>query len=111
MVIIGYKLVVNKQNGCRTKDIKHELRPFLPQLTVETDISGGDVVFRTNQQPNDQFVQALRQLEVMKRENRIKNYGVQNSTMDDVFLKITRDTKKSEDEPGSTSVNVERIGL
>jgi hypothetical protein len=47
----------------------------------------------------------------MKRENRIKNYGVQNSTMDDVFLKITRDTKKSEDEPGSTSVNVERIGL
>ena len=73
--------------------LEGELRAYLPQLNVEADIPGGDVVFRTNQQPDEQFVQALRQLETMKTKNRIKNYGVQNSTMDDVFLKITRDTK------------------
>ncbi|CAF0941667.1 unnamed protein product [Adineta steineri] len=102
----GYKLVVNKHSSCRTNDIKTELRNFLPKLKVETDISGGDVVFRTNQQPNDQFVQALRHLESMKRNNRIKNYGVQNSTMDDVFLKITRDTEvKSDSESTSLDTN------
>ena len=47
------------------------------------------MVFRTNQQPNEQFIQALQQLETMKKANRIENYGVQNSTMDDVFLRIT----------------------
>ena len=30
--------------------------------------------------------------------------------MDDVFLKITRDTK-DEDEPGTTSIDMEQIGL
>jgi hypothetical protein len=80
-------------------------------MNVESDVpSGGDVVFRTNQQPDEQFVQALRQLEMMKTKDLIKNYGVQNSTMDDVFLKITRDAK-DDNEPGSTSVDIEHIGL
>ncbi|CAF4093815.1 unnamed protein product, partial [Adineta steineri] len=93
----GYKLIINKQSSCRTNDIENELRNYLPELKVETDISDGDVVFRTNQQPNDQFVQALHHLESMKRNNRIKDYGVQNSTMDDVFLKITRDSEVKND--------------
>ncbi|CAF1480964.1 unnamed protein product, partial [Adineta steineri] len=104
----GYKLVINKHSSCRINDIKTELRSYLPELKVETDISGGDVVFRTNQQPNDQFVQALHHLESMKRNNRIKNYGVQNSTMDDVFLKITRDTEVKYDS-NSTSLYTNTI--
>jgi hypothetical protein len=103
-------LVINKQKGCRTNDIQKELHQYLPQLTVETDISDGDVVFRTNQQPNEQFVQALHHLESMKKKNRIKNYGVQNSTMDDVFLKITRDTN-TENDSESTTVDTDTIGL
>jgi ABC-type multidrug transport system ATPase subunit len=106
----GYKLVINKQNGCHTNEIKNELTRYLPQLKIESDISDGDVVFRTNQQPNEQFVQALHQLEAMKNANRIKNYGVQNSTMDDVFLKITRDTKLG-NEAESTAINTDTIGL
>jgi hypothetical protein len=101
---------VNKQTNYPTNEIERELRGYLPEITAETDIPGGDVVFRTNQLPDDNFVQALRQLEVMKEDNRIKNYGVQNSTMDDVFLKITRETK-NENDSGSTSVDIERIGL
>ena len=67
------------------------------------------MVFRTNQLPNEQFVQALRQLDVMKSNGSIKNYGVQNSTMDDVFLKITRDAK---DATGAgAALDMERIGL
>ena len=71
-------------------EIEKELRGFLPNLSIETDLPGSDVVFQTNQQPNKQFVQALRQLETMKANNRIRNYGVQNSTMEDVFLTITK---------------------
>ncbi|CAF0858674.1 unnamed protein product [Adineta steineri] len=104
----GYKLIINKQNSCRTNDIKAELCNYLPELKVETDIPGGDVVFRTNQQPNDLFIQALHHLESMKRNNRIKNYGVQNSTMDDIFLKITRDTEVKNDS-GSTSLYTNTI--
>ncbi|CAF4587897.1 unnamed protein product, partial [Rotaria sp. Silwood2] len=63
---------------------------------------------RTNEQPDNQFVQALRQLELMKVQNRVKNYGVQNSTMDDVFFKITKETK-DENDSGKTSVNIEHI--
>ncbi len=103
-------MVVNKQSNYRTNEIEKDLRGYLPRLIVETDIPGGDVVFRTNQQPDDQFVQALRQLEMMKTKNLIKNYGVQNSTMDDVFLKITRQTKDAH-EPGQTSFDMEQIGL
>ena len=106
----GYKLVVNRQANDRSNAIESELRRYLPQLKIESDIPGGDVVFRTNQQPNEQFVQALRRLEAMKDSNQIKAYGVQNSTMDDVFLKITRDSKLG-DEQGSTSVDIERIGV
>lgn len=57
---------------------------------METDTLDGDVIFRTNQRPNDQFVQALKELEVMKQKEKIRNYGVQNSTMDDVFSRLTR---------------------
>jgi len=103
-------LVVNKQSNYRTNEIEKDLRGYLPRLIVETDIPDGDVVFRTNQQPDDQFVQALRQLEMMKTKNLIKNYGVQNSTMDDVFLKITRQTKDIH-ESGQTSFDMEQIGL
>lgn len=109
-MISGYKLVVNKQLGYHTDDIKNELQSFLPKLKIESDISDGDVVFRTNQQPDEQFVQALTQLETMKKENRIKSYGVQNSTMDDVFLKITRDTK-IHNPSQTTSIDIDTIGL
>ena len=107
----GYKLVINKQPNVSANQIETELRSYLPHINIESDVpGGGDVVFRTNQQPDEQFVQALRQLESMKAKDLIKNYGVQNSTMDDVFLKISRETKNN-DEAGSTSVNIERIGL
>jgi hypothetical protein len=46
----------------------------------------------------------------MKKKDRIKNYGVQNSTMDDVFLKITRDTN-TENDSESTTVDTDTIGL
>ncbi|CAF3806236.1 unnamed protein product [Adineta steineri] len=104
----GYKLIINKQSGCRTNDIKAELRNYLPELKVETDISDGDVIFRTNQQPDNLFIQALHHLESMKRNNRIKSYGVQNTTMDDVFLKITGDTEVKNDS-GSTSLYTNTI--
>ncbi|CAF5106473.1 unnamed protein product, partial [Rotaria sp. Silwood1] len=101
-----YKIIINKQNNFYTNDIKNSLCHYLPELKIEIDIHGGDVVFRTNQQPNKQFVQALHHLETMKQENRIKDYGVQNSTMDDVFLKLTRDTN-IENESKSISMNTD----
>ncbi|CAF4070781.1 unnamed protein product, partial [Rotaria sordida] len=104
----GYKLIINKQNNSHTDDIKNTLCHYLPELKVETDILDGDVVFRTNQQPNEQFVQALYHLETMKKENRIKYYGVQNSTMDDVFLKITKDTN-IENESESISADTDTL--
>ncbi|CAF1584834.1 unnamed protein product, partial [Adineta ricciae] len=99
----GYKLVVNRQSNQNANAIADELHTYLPKMVAESDIPGGDIVFRTNQQPDDRFVQALRQLDVMKSKNMIKSYGVQNSTMDDVFLKITNDTK---DEGGSETTTV-----
>jgi hypothetical protein len=83
-------------------------RVHLPQIAVETDTHDGDVIFRTNEQPGEQFVQALLRLEQMKRENRIRNYGVQNSTMDDVFLKIITDTKVG-NHPESNSLDPKDI--
>lgn len=109
--ILGYKLVVNKQSNFSANQIENELRSHLPHINIESDVVGsGDVVFRTNQQPDEQFVGALRQLEAMKTKDLIKNYGVQNSTMDDVFLKITRDAK-DEHKTGTASVDVEHLGM
>ena len=44
---------------------------------------------------NNDFIQALRQLELMQIQNRINTYGVQNSTMDDVFLKIITEDEET----------------
>ncbi|CAF4083873.1 unnamed protein product [Adineta steineri] len=105
----GYKLIISKQSSCRTNTIENELRIYLPELKIEIDIPDGDVVFRTNQQPNNLFIQALRHLESMKINNQIKNYGVQNSTMDDVFLNIIRDAEVKNDS-NSTSLDPDTIG-
>lgn len=109
---LGYKLVINKQENFPTNQIEGELRAHLPKINVESDVpdAEGDVVFRTNQHPDEQFVQALRRLESMKTQGLIKNYGVQNSTMDDVFLKITRDIREAK-QNSATTVNMEHIGL
>ena len=107
---LGYKLVINKQITYPSAKIENELRQYLPQVTKESDQAGeGDVVFRTNQQPDNRLVQALRHLDMMKNNNRIKTYGVQNSTMDDVFLKITREAQSS-NRSGSSSFDIDRIG-
>jgi hypothetical protein len=101
---------VNKQTNYPTNEIEGELRGYLPQLIIESDIPDGDVVFRTNQQPNNKFIQALRRLEMMQAKELIKTYGVQNSTMDDVFLTITRETKNGND-PKTTVADMEQIGI
>ena len=86
----GYKLIVNKKsNHISTNELYRNLVEYLPQMIVETDLFNGDVVFRTNQQPNEEFLLALDQLESMKTKNQIENYGIENSTIDDVFFKIT----------------------
>ena len=109
-VRLGYKLVINKQITYPSAKIENELRRYLPQVIMESDQAGeGDVVFRTNQQPDDRLVQALRHLDMMKSNNRIKTYGVQNSTMDDVFLKITIEAQNS-NRPGSSSFDIDQIG-
>lgn len=103
-------MVVNKQPAFQTEQIENELRRYLPQINVESDAAAdGDVVFRTNQQPDEQFIGALRQLDQLQTKNLVKNYGVQNSTMDDVFLKISREAK-GRNESGET-LDMERIGL
>jgi ABC-type multidrug transport system ATPase subunit len=103
----GYKLIINKETTFSTNEIVNQLSQYLPKLTIESDISNGDVVFRTNQQPSEDFIQGLRVLESMKKENSIRNYGVQNSTMDDVFAKITNEAKTGEE----IQVNIETLGL
>ena len=110
MIVLGYKLVINKQPHFQTNQIEGELRGYLPHIQVETDAAvDGDVVFRTNQQPDEQFVQALRRLDVIKNKDGIKNYGVQNSTMDDVFLKISREAKGGS--ATGTTLDMEQLGL
>jgi hypothetical protein len=75
-------------------------------LTIESDTTSGDVIFRTNQRPNEQFIQALEELQRMKENQQIRQYGVQNSTLDDVFARITRGKDPSE----STTIDSQRIG-
>ncbi|CAF4631800.1 unnamed protein product, partial [Rotaria magnacalcarata] len=69
-----YKLIINKQINHGTNEIELELRSYLPALTIESDILNGDIVFRTNQQPDNQFIEALRHLELLKVQNRIKSF-------------------------------------
>ena len=99
-------MVINKQATVTTNQIQEQLRTYLPQIAVESDSTAdGDVVFRTNQLPDEQIVQSLRQLDQMKANNQIKNYGVQNCTMDDVFLKIIEEEKQANE----TSVNIDHL--
>ena len=100
----GYKVIVSKQHSLTSDDVQRELCRYLPQVTVETDLSeGGDVVFRTSQPTSDQLVQALKHLESMKAKNQIRSYGVQNSSLEDVFRKLTEGTT-------SNQVDDDRIG-
>ncbi|CAF3802676.1 unnamed protein product, partial [Rotaria sordida] len=104
---VGYKIIINKSND-QTNDIENQLRPHLRELTIERDTSGGDIVICTNEKMSSHFVDALEKLEAMKEAKQIRNYGVQNSSMEDVFLKIVRDAGET-DQSETTTINIEQI--
>ncbi|CAF1666556.1 unnamed protein product, partial [Didymodactylos carnosus] len=106
----GYKFIITKRpNVRRTSDeIKQILKRYLSQITIESE-TPAELVFRSNEQPNSQFIDALKQLDQMKLDNQILDYGLQNSTMDDVFFKITQENTDSTLNDKVTTVDVETI--
>ncbi|CAF0751595.1 unnamed protein product [Didymodactylos carnosus] len=98
----GYKFTIAKIVELNI-NIYDTILHYLPHAEIELE-SKDEIVIRVNVSPNQNFINCLKQLEFMKYYEQIANYGVSNTTLDEVFLKIAVDKVES-----NTSTNQDTI--
>ncbi|CAF3609148.1 unnamed protein product, partial [Rotaria sp. Silwood2] len=86
----GYKLILNTENKKSHYDLFNLIKKSLKKSTIEIQ-SNNQLIIQTNEQSSQLFIQILYQLENLKKNNSILNYGLSNTTLDEVFLRITND--------------------
>ncbi|CAF1266993.1 unnamed protein product [Rotaria sp. Silwood1] len=90
----GYKLILNTDNDQYHIYLFDLINKYLNNSTIEIE-SNNQLIIQTNQQSSNLFIQLLYQLENLKENKIILNYGLSNTTLDEVFLRITNDQYKN----------------
>ncbi|CAF3997700.1 unnamed protein product, partial [Rotaria sp. Silwood1] len=90
----GYKLILNTDNDQYHIYLFDLINKYLNNSTIEIE-SNNQLIIQTNQQSSNLFIQLLYQLENLKQNKIILNYGLSNTTLDEVFLRITNDQYKN----------------
>jgi hypothetical protein len=65
--------------------------------TIESE-TDEQILFRTNEQIGEAFVGKLTQLESMDETKAFLSYGIAQTTLDDVYLRIASESESNEDE-------------
>ncbi|CAF1578021.1 unnamed protein product, partial [Rotaria sordida] len=66
------------------------IKKYLINSTIEIE-SNNQLIIQTNEQSSQLFIDLLYQLEILKENNFILNYGLSNTTLEEVFLRIAID--------------------
>ena len=84
---VGYRMVCAKEVGCNTNDITAQLKSYVNDVELESDI-GTEVTFILNQANVQLFKDMLESFENNMKALRISSYGISLTTMEEVFLKV-----------------------
>ncbi|CAF1436607.1 unnamed protein product, partial [Rotaria sordida] len=86
----GYKLILNTNNNQDHIYLFELIKKYLINSTIEIE-SNNQLIIQTNEQSSQLFIDLLYQLEILKENNFILNYGLSNTTLEEVFLRIAID--------------------
>jgi len=91
----GYKLIINLNENKDKKNLFEIIKKYLINSNIEIE-TNNQLIIQTNEQSSQIFIQLFNQLDLFKEKNFILNYGLSNTTLDEVFLRITMDQNKNQ---------------
>ena len=91
---VGYNLTIVKENAeVSSTQIIEYIRNFVPNMNVVSNVSA-EIGMQLPKEDKGKFKELFEGLDANKSRLRIENYGISNSTLEEVFLKVAeRDDK------------------
>ena len=83
----GYHLVIVKQNDCQVSLITKKLQSFIPDAMVDQN-HGAELSYVLPNGDLSKFEELLNYFETNKEDLKISSYGVSQTTIDEVFLRL-----------------------
>ncbi|CAF4245429.1 unnamed protein product, partial [Adineta steineri] len=83
----GYKLIVNTLNNSLNKNIFKIINEIFLNSNIQSEINN-QLIIQTNETQSNLFIQLFSQLDLLKENNLILNYGLTNTTLDDVYFHL-----------------------
>ncbi|KAJ3354487.1 ATP-binding cassette sub- A member 5 [Entophlyctis luteolus] len=96
----GYHLTCAKEAGCEDDKVITFVQSFVGSANLSRSVAG-ELLVQLPQQSIGQFPKLFRALEDKKYELKLESYGVSMSTLEEVFLKLAKETTKDEASPNS----------
>ena len=82
----GYRLIIVKTTACDVREVGRVIRHIIPSARLDSDINA-ELTFVLPDDQTAKFPELFRTLHKSKRELGIRSFGVNASTMEEVFLK------------------------
>jgi energy-coupling factor transporter ATP-binding protein EcfA2 len=93
----GYKLIINLNENKDKNNLFEIIKKYLINSNIEIE-TNNQLIIQTNEQSSQIFIQLFNQLDLFKEKNFILNYGLSNTTLDEVFLRIIIDENENEED-------------
>ena len=91
----GYKIILNTDNDENHQRLLEILRDSLPNSMIDSE-STNQLIIKTNEERSELLIEPLYQLDSLKENRFILNYGVSNSSLGSVgFVFCCSDEKSS----------------
>ncbi|XP_051826879.1 phospholipid-transporting ATPase ABCA3-like [Antechinus flavipes] len=85
----GYHLVIVKEPRCNIKEISHLILNYVPTATMESNVAA-ELSFILPKESSYKFESLFTELEEKQTELGIASYGVSVTTMEEVFLRVSK---------------------
>jgi ABC-type multidrug transport system ATPase subunit len=83
----GYKLILNTFNKENNFEILKIIEKFLLNCQIESE-TNDQLIIQTNEESSSLFIQLLNQLEILKENHLILNYGLTNTTLGQLIFHL-----------------------
>ncbi|XP_023714575.1 ATP-binding cassette sub-family A member 3 isoform X4 [Cryptotermes secundus] len=90
----GYRLIIVKGPDCNVDSVTSLLNEFIPKISVDQNI-GSELSYLLSENQSSVFEAMLSKLEENKKKLGLLSYGVSLTTMEEVFMKVGKDTEIS----------------
>ncbi|KAK6173673.1 hypothetical protein SNE40_017083 [Patella caerulea] len=93
----GYHLVIVKSETCDVSELTQLVQSHIPSATLESEISA-EISYLLPNEASPKFSSLFKDIEVQKDELGINSFGTTATTMEEVFLKVGKETDDNYDD-------------